>query len=93
MIVLLIVIAMLILIYDPIKTIGVSIMAQVQELSDALNAAAASVQALADAFKAKPAGIDPAALDPILSAASALKAVADNALNPPAPVASPEPGA
>lgn len=60
-------------------------MAQVQEVSDALSAVAASVKALADAYAAKSAGIDPAALDPLLAAANALKAQADAALNPPAP--------
>ena len=57
-------------------------MAQVQEVADALAAVAVSVQALADAYKAKAQGIDPAALDPLLSAAQALKAQADAALNP-----------
>lgn len=68
--------------FELIRKLGDSLMAQVQEVADALNAVAASVQALADAYKAKAAGIDPAALDPLLAAAQALKAQADAALNP-----------
>jgi hypothetical protein len=76
--------ALAIVVFELLKT-GANLMAVAQDLIDSFNALSASVQALAAAYQAKPAGIDPASLDPVKAGIDQLNVSVQAVLNPPAP--------
>lgn len=64
---------------------GAKLMALAADLTASFNALSTAVQALAAAYAAKAAGVDPASLDPIKQGLDDLTASVNQVLNPPPP--------